>query len=756
MPRRTIVTIATAVLLVVGSLMAAPMATAATANVDIVTLGQTDGKHTLLYRSTATSSGTVSYVDVSVPSGATGSITSPNGSLRTVTTGVLRWKPSSTLKVAVGYRFSITMSGFVLPTGLGPWALTFKAVSTTGSTLSSGSAYTAAATVSATSPVPGTTTTLRYITKATRAGYVTSVRMYLPGGATGSMSSVNGTLTRSGSYVTWTPYNPVRVVVGSQLSIPVYNVQLSVYGGLTVLAITARKSDGTTLANSSGRLALIAPPAPMPEVPVTEILSPPSPCPQSWATVAEENARAGTGEWVIPTSMNGALSAYLTEVSATCGDSVDLKVDSGVPVTVSAYRMGYYQGLGARRVWRETGVPTVEQPAPTLGGTKDGKPLYSVSAANWSTTLTIPITQDWVPGVYLIRVDDGTSATYAPLTVRDDTGTRHAVLLQQATTTWSAYNSWGGRSFYSSTNPSARLSYDRPYREGQGSGQFLPLEQGMVFWLESQGVDVTYWTDNDLDEFGGQLATRAENFMIPAHDEYYSMTMRASLSQAIAAGVNVASMGANTVYRKITFTDSSRRAWDVDRWTAGENSTTWKWLGDAYASQPLLGAEYQCPLNGSPMVTGKSWLFDGVPTGTTIPGFIAGEIDHLVPGLYQHPGIQSLYTGQGLCRGDRGYRPVTITAFTAPSGARVFNASVFSFSCYLVGRCPSTWTVPSPTKVSQQSVSMMMSNVLDWVSPADPITLSTPKTAPEARVKAPSMPVQVNPPNTGSEERLGR
>ena len=45
-----------------------------------------------------------------------------------------------------------------------------------------------------------------------------------------------------------------------------------------------------------------------------------------------------------------------------------------------------------------------------------------VSAANWTTTLTIPVTRDWVPGVYLIRIDDGTYATYAPLTVRDDSG----------------------------------------------------------------------------------------------------------------------------------------------------------------------------------------------------------------------------------------------------------------------------------------------------------------------------------------------
>ncbi|KRE41011.1 hypothetical protein ASG74_14155 [Knoellia sp. Soil729] len=532
--------------------------------------------------------------------------------------------------------------------------------------------------------------------------------------------------------------------VGTQLSIPVYNVKLSVYGSINVLAMTARKADGTILANGSGRLPLIAPPASMAPVPVTPIDQPASPCPSAWDSIATENAKPGTGSWVIPTSMNGKMSAYLTQVSATCGQSVDLKVDSGADVTVTAYRMGYYQGLGAREVWTQTQVGTVKQPAPILGGTKDGHNLYSVSAANWSTTLTIPITPDWAPGVYLIRVDDGTTATYAPLTVRDDSGTKHDVLLQQATTTWSAYNNFGGAGFYSTTNPSARLSFDRPYTEGQGSGQFLTLEQGMVFWLESQGVDVTYWTDNDMDEFGGQIASRATNLMMPAHDEYYSTGMRAALSQTIKSGVNVASMGANTVYRKIAFTSSSRRAWDADRWTAGENSTTWKWVGDAYASQPLLGAEYQCPLNGSTMTTGSSWLFNGVTPGTTLPGFIAGEIDYMEPGRYQQPGIATLFAGQGLCRGTRGTKPVTVTAFTAPSGSRVFNASVFSFSCYLVGRCPSTWTVPSPSATSRTAVQTMMTNVLTWISPNDPIERTTPK-MPAARVMAPSMPLQANP-----------
>jgi len=444
------------------------------------------------------------------------------------------------------------------------------------------------------------------------------------------------------------------------------------------------------------------------------------------------------------------MSAYLTKTSATCGDTVNLRVDNDSlkKVTVTAYRMGYYNGNGARQIWRQENVTTVNQPAPTIGGTDSkGHALYMVSAANWSNTLSIPIDETFVPGTYLIKVSDGTYATYAPLTVRDDSGTKHDILLQQATTTWSAYNDWGGRSFYSATNSSGRLSYNRPYIEGQGSGQFLPLEQGMVYWLEKQGVDVTYWTDEDLDQFGGQVPARAENLMLPSHDEYYSPGMRGGVSQTISSGVNVASMGANTAYREIAYTaGSDRRTWDADHWTTPD--ATWRDRGDAYASQPLLGAEYVCPLPGDTMVTGSSWLFDGITPGSSIPGFIAGEMDELNIDLYQHPGIEKVFSGQGDCRGLRPILPMAITAYTAESGARVFNASVFTFSCYLNGRCSSTWTVPAPSLTSQARVQIMMQNVLDWIDPNISMATQT-NTVTTSKAKVPQMKVKVNPTNTG-------
>lgn len=729
-------------------------ADAAAASISVTATQASNGTTTLTYRATVLKAGAIREITMAIPAGSTGRVTSVNGTVSSVTSTVLRWRPAKTTNVAVGARLAIPLYGLRLPAG-GPWTLGFKAIGTAGQVLTSGSGslqplktYTASVAIKASNPIPAQTTNLTYQATVTRAGALAAVRMQLPTGATGTYTTINGTLSVAAGYATWKPKAPLNVALGARLAIPVNGVRLSKYGGVMTLTVSATTSTGTVLSSGSGSASFIAPPAPMPALAATGFAAVPDGCPSSWPTTTAENAKAGTAGWVIPQTMDGPLAAYLTKVSATCGDTVDLKVSSGNPVSVVAYRMGYYAGLGAREVWRQDGVPTVVQDKPTTGGTSAaGKPLRMTSAASWTKTLSIPVDKDWVPGTYLIKVSDGTYASYAPLTIRDDTGTKHDLLIQQANATWEAYNSYGGVSFYTGVDTgSGRLTFDRPYNEGQGSGQYLSLEQGLVFWAESKGLDVTYWTDNDLDEFGAQLPARAGTLFLPGHDEYYSLRMRAALSQGIARGVNVANLGANTAYRLIKFTDDSRRAWDIDRYTDGYNSTTWRYQGDAYASQPLLGADYFCPVLGNTLTTGTGWMFNGVPTGTKLPGFIAGEVDYIWPGLYKQPGLTTLVSSTGTCRSNGRATPVHVTAYTAPSGARVMNGSTFAYGCFLVRRCPSNWTVPAPDAASQRAVATMVGNITEWVSrgsidvPADTLAANVRVAVPKHKLATTTQP----------------
>ncbi|MFG1911393.1 N,N-dimethylformamidase beta subunit family domain-containing protein [Kribbella sp. NPDC048928] len=719
-------------------------ADAAAANITITATQATNGTTTLTYRATVLKAGTIREITMAIPSGTTGRVTSVNGTVSSVTRTVLRWRPSRTVNVAVGAHLAIPLYGLRLPAG-GPWTLGFKSIGTAGQVITTGAGvlqplktYTAQVRVVASNPIPAQTTNLVYQATVTRAGALAAVRMQLPTGATGTYTTINGTLAVSGGYATWKPKAAINVAAGARLGIPVNGVKLSRYGGTMSLSVSATTSTGTVLTSGSASVNFIAPPAEMPVLAAETLAAAPADCPKTWPTTTVENAKPGTGDWVIPPAQNGALAAYLTEVSASCGDTVDLKVSDGKPVSVVAYRMGYYAGLGAREVWRQDDVATVLQDKPTTGGTTaDGKPLNMTSAAQWTKTLSIPISSDWVPGTYLVKISDGTLATYAPLTVRDDTGTKHALLIQQATATWQAYNSYGGVSFYTSLSAgSGRLTFERPYNEGQGSGQYLTLEQGLVFWAESKGLDVTYWTDNDLDQYGGNLKDRAGTLFLPGHDEYYSLRMRAAISQGIKAGVNVANLGANTAYRLIKFTDDTRRSWDIDRYTDGYNSTTWRYQGDAYASQPLLGADYICAVNASTLTTSSGWMFNGIPVGTQLPGFLAGELDYVWPGLYKQPGLTTLASGSAVCHTNGRPAPMQATAYTAPSGARVMNGSTFAYSCFLVRRCPSNWTVPEPDAASQQAAATIVGNITEWVS-RGAIDVPADTTAAKVRVAVP-------------------
>src|SRR5690606_2406330 len=108
--------------------------------------------------------------------------------------------------------------------------------------------------------------------------------------------------------------------------------------------------------------------------------------------------------------------------------------------TVTAYRLGWYAGTGAREIWRSaTPVSGVTQPPPVLGADR-------TVSTRWRPSATIP-TAGWPEGSYLIELRGTTTAkgSYIPLVVRSAT-VRDRLVLGSATLTYQAYNRWGGHS----------------------------------------------------------------------------------------------------------------------------------------------------------------------------------------------------------------------------------------------------------------------------------------------------------------------
>jgi len=407
--------------------------------------------------------------------------------------------------------------------------------------------------------------------------------------------------------------------------------------------------------------------------------------------LVQENAKPGTTDWRLTGPPNKAnIEGYADATSATDGETVSLFVSTAAAsFAVEAYRMGWYGGTQGRLVWKSALLPGARQPAPTVDRNT------AMAEAHWTPSLSITINPTWPPGDYLFKlVADTGHQQYVPLTVRDDTS-QAAVLIVNAVTTWQAYNKWGGHSLYegvggsSGSGPSGRsqvVSFERPYDNDSGAGDFLGNELAFVSMAEREGYDVSYWTDIDLHH-RGELLVNHKAIVTLGHDEYWTAEMRATAETARDRGINLAFLGANSVYRSIRLMPSETGAFrhevnyrvaKDDPMTGVDNSRVTVSWREAPVNRPestLVGNFYQCnPVKADMVVSDPSaWVFagTGVSTGDKLLGLVGPEFDRYDTSVPDPPGpVQVLTHSPVKCKGQSTYSDMTY--YSAPSGAGVF------------------------------------------------------------------------------------
>ncbi|MEM9659961.1 MAG: N,N-dimethylformamidase beta subunit family domain-containing protein, partial [Planctomycetota bacterium] len=139
--------------------------------------------------------------------------------------------------------------------------------------------------------------------------------------------------------------------------------------------------------------------------------------------------------------------------------------------------------------------------------------------------------------------------------------------------TWQAYNRWPSQfSLYDDGDSpwywggDVQVSFNRPYGKycqivdqplSIGSGEFFLWEFPFVYWLEAEGYDVSYISNQDThDDFEGLL--RGQGLLSVGHDEYWTIEMYRNVQQAIAAGVSVGFFSGNAVCGRIVYDPSAR------------------------------------------------------------------------------------------------------------------------------------------------------------------------------------------------------
>jgi len=391
--------------------------------------------------------------------------------------------------------------------------------------------------------------------------------------------------------------------------------------------------------------------------------------------VPAENRKPGALDWQLTrvrldqSEMRSPwIEGYCSKQSARAGETIDIHVstDPPRPFRIEIFRMGYYGGRGARLVATLGPFEGQAQPVPAIGP----KDLHE---CRWKPTTTLTIPADWPSGVYLGRlttlVDEDREPywqSYVVFIVRDDRPAE--VLFQCSDNTWQAYNRWPSHySIYThpkgQQGPWADVSFDRPYgRESQymaivndpltvGSGEFLPFEYPLAYWLEQHGYDVTYCANSDMVSPDHGLKCKA--WISVGHDEYWDVRQFKSVERMRDAGVNLIFLSGNTCcwVTPLRASGDGRAArimfrggpYGADHEYAAQRQKEHGPFPEHGPDEgPLLGVRNIEPINGGGdwvVLEPDHWVFagTGMKKGDRIPGLIGWEYQghpaHEIPGL---------------------------------------------------------------------------------------------------------------------------
>jgi hypothetical protein len=273
-----------------------------------------------------------------------------------------------------------------------------------------------------------------------------------------------------------------------------------------------------------------------------------------------ENGLTGNpkSEWDISGAGDLSIQGFATDISVNKGETVHFKVSvtDAAMYAITIYRMGYYQGNGARAIASLGNFTGVAQPNPIT----DASGL--IDCGNWSESATWAVPSNAVSGIYFAKLTKAgnSGSSHIFFVVRDDSRNPD-ILFKTSDATWQAYNIYGGKSLYTGTGGKAsKVSYNRPFltRNGGGGGGAsedwaFNAEYPMVKWLERNGYDVSYTTDVDMDR---GISVTPKAMLSVGHDEYWSAAERNRFETARNNGVHLAFFSGNEVYWKTRWENS--------------------------------------------------------------------------------------------------------------------------------------------------------------------------------------------------------
>jgi len=446
-----------------------------------------------------------------------------------------------------------------------------------------------------------------------------------------------------------------------------------------------------------------------------------STCPALSPTwVADENKKPGVkmteaGWKALDLSAAEGSALWLDQTGVSCGAQVKIHAAryssnstpiNNTPRTFAAWRIGYYNGAGAREVWRSTPVKLKKGQATTA------RQATRYNEANWPVATTFTVGDNWTPGFYLIVSFSafGQIENAAPLVVRSPVGTSKLVMMHSFIS-WQMYNSFGGRSAYlgpgldgiSDADERSRVvSFVRPIL---GSGAYSIQRDAIPFiqFVEKQGLNVDQETDIDINTWPS-IIKNYSGIIVGGHAEYFTNRMFNTFIAGRNIGTNIALLGGNTSYWQTRLEPSK---YGVDRHavmyrfaTEDPNhdlSQVTIEFSNYRLNRPtnLISGEQTSGVHvyGSlKPVSIPAWL--KVSKKTAISGLTTdSEVEATTSNVAQPPNVHVIYSGVLTWRDAASHKgmkktPVGQVDWIAyPSGSALFNAGLSTWSCQLSGAC---------------------------------------------------------------------
>ena len=318
--------------------------------------------------------------------------------------------------------------------------------------------------------------------------------------------------------------------------------------------------------------------------------------------IVEENRLPGDPptEWDINGWGDPTIQGFGHDISINRGETIFFKIKTdSTDYRIDIYRMGYYGGMGARRI--DTIEPSVKLPQHQPEGLRD-EATHLYDCGNWAVSASWQAPLDATSGIYfarLVRQDSDPAswradnsqespaerplasphaygalghgrlanalreprASHIYFVVRHD-NSNSDIIFQTSDTTWQAYNQYGGYCTYGRVNPgnprgigipprAYKVSYNRPLktRDYRAVNMVFNAEYPCVRWLEANGYDVAYFSGVDSARRGEEIR-KHRLFLSVGHDEYWSLEQRRHVEAARDAGVHLAFFSGNEVFWK--------------------------------------------------------------------------------------------------------------------------------------------------------------------------------------------------------------